>query len=163
MPVTPDHDLTYPNPDDAPNGPRQVQQLALDVDQALTGLLVDTGVQAGLDVTPAAGWQVTARQYRLIGKKMYLRLETQRTGANITADTTGAGNAPGNIADTVIATINDVQLRPAFDTYGLFRGSITSGSCQVGADGRVWIVDMHSNSSIRTNDTVNISMPYPIP
>lgn len=163
MPVTPDHGLSYPGPDDLPDGPGQIKQLALDTEAALQVLIPDTGVKTDLDVTASTNWTISAKQYRIIGKKMYLRLQIVYSGANITADGTGTGQAPGNIPDTVIATINDATKRPTIAAFGLYRSTVTSGASQIAADGRVSAVDAHTTSQIRTNDTVNVSMAYPIP
>lgn len=159
MPSTIDHDLHYPGPDEKPN-PKQVQRLAEDTDAALTALIQDTGVRTDLSVTPASGWSIAVKAYRVVGKAMDLRLQIVRNAAAITD---AGGSTPGNIADTVVATINDATKRPSMDTFGIYRCAVTSGSSQVNADGQVWVTDLHKGSSISSSDALNVRVTYPIP
>lgn len=162
MPATPDHGLRYPGPDDLPNAPLQIRQLAEDADAALTALVPDSGISTGIDVDPEDGWAVSTVTYRTIGKKLYLWLQVERTGGTITANN-GSDTHPGNIADTTIAKINDATKRPTIAAFGEFRCATTGGSCQVNTNGEVRIVDAHTASTITNGDNVNIVITYPIP
>lgn len=158
---TTDHDLHYPGPDDFPNAPKQIEQLAEDTEAALAALIQDSGVRTDISVTPESGWAVAAKSYRTVGKTMELRLSITRNAGDITA--VGSGSTPGNIADMTIATIGDATKRPTMDTFGEFRAAITGGSCQVNSDGGVVIADAHAGSTIREGDAVTIHATYPIP
>lgn len=161
MPSTPTYGIYYPGPDDAPDGPGEIQQTAETTETALGGLLPDSGVLTSLDLTPGTGWAVDIKEHRTLGKKMFLHLQFSRSGSAINADT---GN-PGNIiGDPVLGTINDVTHRPVMDWFGLGRSNVTSGAVQINAaDGQVKIVDIHSGSSIITGQIVQLAASYMIP
>ena len=162
MPSTPDHGLHYPGPDDLPDGPTQMGNLATDTEAALQALVPDSGVKANLSVTPEPDWDVAVAQYRTIGKKMELHLQLIYSGTGITANIATDPN-PGNIPDTTIATIADAAHRPVMQAFGCFRCSVTSGSVQLNVDGPVRIIDAHTASTIGNGDSLHIHAVYPIP
>lgn len=160
MPSTPVFNLPYPAPDETPNGPEDIQALALAFETALANLVPNSGVLTNLAVTPGAGWSTLVNEHHVIGKKMWLHLQMQRTGANVVT-----GSNPGNIeGDPLVATITNAARRPTMDCFGAFRGSVTSGSVQLTAAlGEIKIADMHTNSVIATSDTVQVYFAYAIP
>lgn len=158
MPTTPTYGLRYPGPDEEPNGPTQIQNLAEDTEGALSTLIPDSGLLATLSVTPSTGFSLGTNLHRVIGKKMYLLLEFVRTGADL-----GPSAGSWNITDTTLGTINDAAKRPVMDNYPIFRATLTSGAAQVNASGSVRITDMHTDSEVRTNDSVYVYTHYPIP
>ncbi|MBO0826198.1 MAG: hypothetical protein J2P24_00310 [Streptosporangiales bacterium] len=162
------HGLRYPEPTDLPIGvddTPQIDLLAEDIDTALNGLIADTGsVIQGVPVSPAAGWELLLAEYRLIGKDMTLHVWLKRTGAAITAGTTG------NIAgDPPIFTVTDAGLRPSLDqVVGQFRTSFTGGAYMLTSAGVASIYDMHASSTIaaptsETYHTLQAYCNYPIP
>ncbi|MBO0826199.1 MAG: hypothetical protein J2P24_00315 [Streptosporangiales bacterium] len=164
METTTGHNLRYPDLSDPPDLASQLHNLADDVEAAFAGIAPDSGVVTnGITVTPATGFTVTKVQHRTIGKKMWLGLTLSRSGAALTTSLITDTN-PGNLADTLAATIADAAHRPMIDWYGIFRTSFTSGACQISAaNGNVTILDMHDGSSISTGDNLFFYAPYTIP
>lgn len=162
MPSTPDHGLRYPSPDEKPNGPVQLRDLALDIETALTALLADSGVVTTLHVTPADDWELLNNQSRTVGKTMEVHLRFGYNGAtSITAN--GPSEDPGNVPDTTMGTIDDVTKRPVMQAFAHYRCSVTGGSANVNVDGRVRLADAHTSSTIDPGDSVNVVAKYPIP
>lgn len=120
--------------------------------------LADTGVVTNeLALSYPAGWAQEDNAYRIVGSRIELNVNVRRTGAAITA------TALGNITDTLMVTLTDPQFRPAMPKHHLFRSSVTSGSAVLNTNGQLTLLDMHSTSSIATNDIVRVSIDYPLP
>lgn len=113
----------------------------------------DTGWVA-LNVAPAGGYSVVQAIYRRWGPVASIYIQLQRTGGAFPA------NSAGNVTDTVICTINDVDLRPSQLTHATVRITLTSGTVDMATNGVVTIVDMHANSVISTNDNVRLAHTY---
>lgn len=114
----------------------------------------DTG-WLNLSSSPASGWIASISLYRRWGPIVALRLQLQRTGADITA------NASGNVVgDPTFVTINNVDARPDQPTVTLIHASVTSGGGVINTNGTISITDLNSNSSIGTDDLVRVSHTY---
>lgn len=124
----------------------------------------DSGVLTNLDVTPAAGWDILVNEHRIIGKIMHLRMQIQNnTGAAITAGSEADTN-PGNVPETLMATINDVSKRPVMQNFPIGQGSVTSGCLEIfAADGRIRLSDLHTDSSLANGQTIEFATSYTIP
>ncbi len=114
----------------------------------------DTGWLA-LSVTAAAGWTLASAFYRRWGPMVGIRVEYERTGADIVA------GASGNIVgDPQVFTINTVEARPSQQWQFMFHASLTSGGCVLNTAGVLDITDAHSNSTVATNNFVRFSTTY---
>lgn len=113
----------------------------------------DTGWQ-NLSVAPAGGYSLIQATYRLWGPIASIYIQLERTGGNFPA------NSQGNVTDTNICTINTVEARPSQLTHALVRITLTSGTVDIGTNGVVTIVDMHSDSVISTNDNVRLAHTF---
>lgn len=159
MANTPTYGWPYPGPDDGPDGPEQIEALALAIEGTLSTLVPNSGVLTSLAVTVGTDWSILTNEHQVIGKEMFLHLWLERTGVAVTQ--TGAGNIAG---DPVVATINDAAKRPVFDCFGNFRASVTDGAFQITAsDGVIKIASMHTGATIATNATIQIYQSFPIP
>lgn len=121
--------------------------------QALTA--TDSGWQVPA-VTAASGFELNSAAYRRWGPIVTLRIALTRTGADI--DATSAGNVLG---DPLIATIDTVDIRP--DTIRrevLMLCTVTSGAGYVDTDGTIQLADLHTNSTLRTDDIIRFSDTY---
>lgn len=125
-----------------------------DVAALQTASATDTGWLA-LSVTAAAGWSLASAVYRRWGPMVGIRVECERTGADIVA------NAAGNVVgDPLVFTINTVEARPTQQWQFLLHASVTSGGCVLNTSGALNLTDLHSNSSILTNHFVRASSTY---
>lgn len=155
MPSTANFNLPYPSPQDAPDGASQIRALAEAVDEAL--VLNDTGTQTNMGLQIASGWQLIEKVHRVIGKICFFRLYVTRTGSTLT----GVG---GNLADTLIATITDPALRPAFFQVAVLRASATGGTVQLSdVTGDITLVDIHTSGEIETGENAQMNFVYPLP
>lgn len=107
-----------------------------------------------LSVAPAGGYSVVQAIYRRWGPLASIYIQLERTGGAFPA------NSAGNVTDTNICTINDVDLRPSQLTHATVRITLTSGTVDMATNGIVTIVDMHANSVISTNDNVRLAHTY---
>ena len=114
----------------------------------------DTGWLA-LSTTPAAGFTLTSAVYRQWGPLVGIRIEYERTGAAITAGATG-----NVVGDPQICTINTVNARPNQQQLVLVHCTVTSGGGTINTNGTVHVTDLHSGSSISTNDFARVSTVY---
>jgi hypothetical protein len=105
-----------------------------------------------LSTTAAAGFTLTSAVYRLWGPIVGIRVEYERTGGNITADS--QGNVGG---DPQICTINTVEARPSQQQLTVIHSSLTSGMGTLSTAGVLNLTDMHSSSSILTGHFVRMS------
>lgn len=117
------------------------------------GAAHDTGWVA-LSTTAATGFSVVTSLYRHWGPIVAIHLIITRTGATLTA------NASGNLADTLICAINTTNARPTQLTYTAIQSTVTSGTALVNSTGAITIGDIHSSSSINTDDNVRIMTMY---
>jgi hypothetical protein len=108
-----------------------------------------------LSTTAAAGFSLVSAVYRLWGPIVGVRVEYERTGGNITADS--QGNVGG---DPLICTINTVAARPSQQIMTVINASLTSGVGRVNTAGELNLTDMHSSSSILTGHFVRMSGTY---
>lgn len=115
---------------------------------------IDTGWLT-LDVTAAAGWTLAAGVYRRWGPMVSIRVECERTGADIVAS--AAGNIVG---DPLVYTINTIEARPTQQWQFMFHASVTSGGSVLNTAGALNITDMHSTSTIATNNFVRTSTTF---
>lgn len=114
----------------------------------------DTG-WVTLSITAGTGFTATENVYRQWGPIVAIRLMFTRTGAAITA------NSSGNVGgDPLVCTINTVAVRPDRQQNIIGRCTNTSGSVGVGTSGPVNLLDLHSNSMLDTNDEIRISATY---
>jgi len=114
----------------------------------------DTGWQS-LSITTASGWDNLGSSARQWGPVVSIHVQLERTGSDINA------NSSGNIVgDPEMFSIDSTNVHPDREQYSIYRGFITSGSWQLSTSGVAVITDAHSNSSIRTNDTVQLSLTY---
>lgn len=138
--------LRYPEAMDRPHGPDQIRALAEDIEAAAVALTPDSGTRSDLPVTPAAGFELMAGNYRLIGKNMVIAVWLKRTGAPLNA------TAAGNIGDTLAATITDPAYRPSMDTNAALRAYTTGGEASViSSSGNIFLVSLQSSSAIATH------------
>lgn len=108
-----------------------------------------------LSTTPAAGFALTSAVYRRWGPMVMIRIEYQRTGADIVA------NASGNVVgDPLVATINTVDARPSENIPVLIHASVTSGACVINTLGAINLTDLNSSSSILTDHQVRVTATY---
>jgi hypothetical protein len=114
----------------------------------------DTGWIA-LDVAAAAGFSVVDSTYRHWGPIVAIRVQIQRTGSDITA-----GSMGNVVGDPNLFTINTTDARPSQQLNVACQASITSGSVTMFTSGLVNVTDLHTNSSIRTDDLVRITQTY---
>lgn len=114
----------------------------------------DTGWLA-LSLTAGSGFDVDESFYRRWGPFVGIRILVTRTGSDITA--TSAGNVTG---DPNICTIDDTELRPDQRQSVLGRGFTTSGAIDIHTSGAVNLADMHSDSTLSTDDTIRIETVY---
>lgn len=108
-----------------------------------------------LSLTLGTGFALSESNYRQWGPIVTVRIILVRTGADITANS--AGNVGG---DPLIATISNVDARPDRQRNVLARCMITSGSVTIGTSGVIQLTDLHSNSSLRTDDDIRVSDTY---
>jgi hypothetical protein len=114
----------------------------------------DTGWIA-LTVTPASGFDLTESIYRQWGPVVSIRVQVQRTGSTITA------NSEGNIiGDPSLFTINTVAARPSQPLNVSCQVTTTSGAVTMFTSGLVNVTDLHSNSDIATDDFVRVTQTY---
>lgn len=113
----------------------------------------DTGWQT-LSVAPAGGYTVLSSVYRLWGPVVSIYIQLERTGGAFPA------NSAGNVTDTNLCTINTIEARPSNLSHCVCRITLTSGTVDIGTNGVITIVDMHSNSVINTNDDVRIQHTF---
>lgn len=109
-----------------------------------------------MSVTAATGYSLDSALYRRWGPIISVRVSFTRTGAAVTAGSTG--NVTG---DPLIGTINTAALRP--DTIRrevVMLCSVTSGSGFVTTAGEIHLADLHSNSSLDTDDTIRYTDTY---
>lgn len=178
MPQTPTYGFEYETPQSKPgitltgNSDGLTPILAEQVETALAGIDArlagaegsisaleavspsDTGWLA-LTTTPAAGYSTTSAVYRRWGPVTGIRVQYERTGAAVTA--TSAGNIVG---DPLICTITNADARPDQQQLVLLHCSVTSGGATINTDGTINVTDLHSDSSINTNDFVRVSVTY---
>lgn len=178
MPMTPTYGFEYETPMTKPgitltgNSDGSSPILAEQVEVALAGvdsrlasvegdvaaLQTASGTDTGwlpLSVAMAAGWTFTSGVYRRWGPMVGIRAECERTGADIVA------NASGNVVgDPLIFTINTVEARPTQQWQLLLHASVTSGGCVINTAGALNVTDLHSNSTIATNNFIRISTTY---
>lgn len=114
----------------------------------------DTGWLA-LSLTAGSGFDVDESFYRRWGPFVGIRILVTRTGSAITA--TSAGNVVG---DPTICTIDDSELRPDQRQSVLGRGFTTSGAIDIHTSGAINLADMHSDSTLSTDDTIRIETVY---
>lgn len=125
----------------------------------------DTGWAFGSNFSLASGWSTLvdpngvgsgsslAGGIRLVGKQLELRFRVNRTGSTLTADSSG------NLADTLVCTINTAAYQPASPIYDNFYViGVRQGTVRLGTDGTVAITDMVPNGTISTGDTVQVGI-----
>lgn len=117
------------------------------------GVVHDSG-WLNMTVAPAGGYSVVQAIYRRWGPLVSIYIQLERTGGSFPA------NSQGNVTDTNICTINTTEVRPSQLTHSLVRITLTSGTVDIGTNGIVTIVDMHSDSVISTNDNLRIAHTY---
>ncbi len=108
-----------------------------------------------LTTTPAAGFTLTQALYRRWGPMVMIRLEYERTGADIVAGATG-----NVVGDPLVATITEVNARPSQPIQTLLHASLTSGACVINTAGAINLTDMHSSSTIATTNQVRVTAMY---
>lgn len=178
MPMTPTYGFEYETPltkpgitltgDSDGSSPilaEQVEIALAGVDSRLASVEGDVAILQGasatdtgwlsLSIAPAAGWTTASAVYRRWGPMVGIRVECERTGADIVA------NASGNIVgDPLAFTINTVEARPTQQWQMVLHASVTSGSCVINTAGAMNLTDLHSNSSILTNHFIRVSTMY---
>jgi hypothetical protein len=108
-----------------------------------------------LSTTPAVGFTLVSAVYRLWGPVVGIRVEYERTGGTISAD------SQGNVAgDPLITTINTVAARPSQQEITTLHASITSGGALISTAGAINLTDMHSSSSILAGNFVRVSATF---
>lgn len=178
MPETPNYGFEYETPQSKPgitltgdvDGSAPI--LAEQVDAVITGIdtrltsaegsiavlqaaaASDTGWQ-NLNVSMASGFSLNSAQARQWGPIMSVTVDATRTGADITANS--AGNVVG---DPTICTITSSLARPDRLQRVLIQCTVTSGAGSITTAGVVLITDLHSNSSLRTDDGVRVTSTY---
>jgi hypothetical protein len=143
----------------------QVDMVISGIDSRLTGAEGSIAIlEAGqandtgwltLATTPAAGFTLTQALYRRWGPTVMIRLEYERTGADIVAGATG-----NVVGDPLIATITEVNARPSQPIQTLLHASLTSGACVINTAGAINLTDMHSSSTIATTNQVRVTAMY---
>jgi hypothetical protein len=113
----------------------------------------DTGWIA-LTVAAASGYSVTTSLYRQWGPVVSVHIVLTRTGGAF------AANSAGNVTDTILCTINTVEARPSQTTYCAVQCSVTSGTVVANTSGTILIADMHSTSTVSTDDILRIDNTY---
>lgn len=177
MPMTPTYGFEYETPMTKPgitltgdsdgSSPilaEQVEVALAGVDSRLAGAEGDISVLQGesasdtgwqtLTVAAAGGYNVLNSIYRHWGPLISIYIQLERTGGTFPA------NSAGNVTDTTLCTINTIDARPSQQCHCICRITLTSGTVDIGTNGVVTIVDMHSNSAISTNDNVRIQHTY---
>lgn len=118
-----------------------------------TATPTDTG-WISLSVTAESGFEVNSAVYRRWGPVTGVSIELLRTGSDIQAI------SAGNIPDTDMCVINTVAARPDQPFTVIGRCFITSGNVDIETSGVVQLTDLHSNSALRTDDTIRINAVY---
>lgn len=114
----------------------------------------DTGWQS-LSITPASGWAESESIARQWGPIISIRVQLQRTGSPIVA------NSVGNVVgDPEMFFIDAAGARPDREQNTIFQASVTSGACTLFANGNVVITDAHTNSTIDTDNFVRVTHTY---
>lgn len=114
----------------------------------------DTGWIA-LSIATASGFNIVEALYRQWGPVVSIRVDLERSGADITA------NSSGNVlGDPELFTINTIEARPSRRVEGSLVSTITSGGLRIFTSGIAAVADLHANSSIRTDDIVRITQTY---
>ncbi len=114
----------------------------------------DTGWIA-LSITPATGFNLVESLYRQWGPVVSVRVDLERTGADITA------SSDGNVlGDPELFTIDTIAARPSRRIEGSLVSTITSGGMRMFTSGLVVVSDLHATAAIRTNDVVRITQTY---
>jgi len=113
----------------------------------------DTGWVA-LNVTAAAGYSLTTNLYRHWGPVVQTVIVLTRTGGAF------AANAAGNVTDTLLCTINTLAARPPNQMYTAIQCSVTSGTAVMNTNGTILIADMHSTSTVSTDDVIRITNTF---
>lgn len=149
----------------APMLAEQVDTVIAGIDSRLTGAEGSVAsLEAGaandtgwltLSTSPAAGFTVTSAVYRRWGPLVMIRVEYERTGADIVA--TATGNVVG---DPDIATINEVNARPSQSIQVLVHSSVTSGAGTLNTSGVISLTDLNSGSTIATTHRVRVTSMY---
>lgn len=107
-------------------------------------------------VTAATGFSTPVFTWELFGNLLVLNIDVTRTGATLTA------SSSGTIADTAIATITTAAYRPAAVAWGTFTTSVSHGGAFVSTGGTVTITDAHPTSTISAGDVLHTSWVFPI-
>lgn len=100
------------------------------------------------------GWSISNVAARNRNGNINIRGEVLRTGDDIEA------TAGGNVPDVKMLDVPP-QFRPpsnALAIIGLARSDFTSGTCQLYSDGRLMLLDIHSNSWVRNGQYVRFSL-----
>jgi hypothetical protein len=108
-----------------------------------------------LSTSPGAGFSLTSALYRRWGAIVMIRVEYERTGADIVATSTG-----NVIGDPTIATINVVDARPSQPIQALVHSSVTSGAGTITTSGVINLTDMNTNSTIAASHLVRVTSMY---
>lgn len=155
--------LPYPDPPDSVDVPRDVSNLAKDVDTKLGPLIGQMAALSRVDITPgsavltaANGWSIAwANGYRWPGLKLAaVTFSLTRTGANIVA------SAYGHVADQVIATVVPA-LKPVAAQAGRLHFDLASGGITLELDGSIVLNDMYPNTTLSTGNFAHGSFVYP--
>lgn len=90
---------------------------------------------------------------RRVNKTMNVRVQATWTGPNIQADS-NSGSQPGNIVDQTILTSLPSDFTPTDEQISNFRSTYTGGTAIIQPAGTVKLLDMHTNSVIATNQSI---------
>jgi hypothetical protein len=108
-----------------------------------------------LTVTPAAGFTAISNVYRRWGPVTMIRVQMNRSGADIVAGATG-----NVVGDPLMFTITNAAALPDQIIPCMVNCSVTSGGSLIDTSGAVNITDLNSNSAIATGDTARIYATY---
>lgn len=115
----------------------------------------DTGWLSSGGFANASGWVASLYRYRiLMGKFVFLEIDTQRTGTTIQSDSTG------QFGDVDVITI-PAAARPYATWYGSYDGQDTSGGFSVSSStGMIQVRDCNSNANIGNSDMCRFRACY---
>jgi hypothetical protein len=106
------------------------------------------------DISYGAGWVDGGGLYRIIDSIVYLRGFAQRTGADLTASSTG------HLVNNTMFTLPAAAVPPMSFT-GHWTTDGGSGTFAVLPTGEVQVLDAGPNQTISTGDTVRAYLVYP--
>ena len=110
--------------------------------------------------TAASGWAVTEAAYRTVSGIRFINVNIERTGATLTASSTG------HLADTGVVSVPAAAMPvtpwPVNEVSGCWRTSTTFGGLRLNTSRMLMITDLHPGGSIIAGDYAKAMISFPV-